>query len=122
VTDGPEFTNRYAKDVVDAVRKAQAAMHLITIGRFFDNTQHEIRERSFFINDAPRATGGSHVSMLVANGLGPHLNRVAQELTSQYKVVYSRPESLIPPDSVEVTSAREGLTVRGTPERSRKGA
>ena len=122
VTDGPEFTNRYAKDVIATLKKAQAALHLVTIGQFLDNTPHELRERVFLISDGPKATGGSHASMLVANGLAPHLDRLAHELTSQYKVVYARPDALIAPDTIEVTAARAGLTVRGTPARSAKGA
>ena len=121
-TDGQEFTNRYAKDVVAALRKASAAMHLVTIGTFREDGNHEDRERNFFINQAPPATGGSHESMLVPNGLGPALDKLARIITSQYKVVYGRPDSLIPPDSVDIASARAGLKVRGTPERPKKGA
>jgi hypothetical protein len=121
-TDGTEFTNRYSKDVVAALRKAHAAMHVVTIGRFFDDSPHENRERNFFISQAPPATGGSHVSMLIANGLEPALDKLAREINSQYKVVYGRPDSLIPAESVEVTPAKPGLTVRGTPERPKKGA
>jgi hypothetical protein len=122
VTDGQEFTNRYAKDVIATARKTQVAIHLVTIGRFYEQEEQQARERVFFINQAPAATGGSHASMAVASGLETHLDRLARELTSQYKVVYARPDSLIPPDTIEVMSAREGVTMRGTPERTRKGA
>jgi hypothetical protein len=59
--------------------------------------------------------------MLTANPVGEHLQQVAQELTSQYAVVYARPRSLIPPDKISVMSGREDLTVRGAPARTEKG-
>jgi hypothetical protein len=122
VTDGAEFTNRYAKDVVGALVNAQTSVHLITIGRFFEDTEHASRERAFFIEQAPRATGGQHLSMLSPHALDANLQRIARVLTSQYEVVYARPDSLIPPKTTAVTSARDGLTVSGTPKRTRKGA
>ena len=121
-TDGPEFTNRYAKDAIAAVKRASASMHLVSIGHFEETADREIRERSFFLAQAPAATGGSHASMLVASGIAPHLERLARELTSQYKVVYARPETTVPPDTIEVATPRPGLTVRGTPARAGKGA
>jgi len=123
ITDGQEFTNRYSKDVVAEARRARAAVYLVMIGRFEHEQEHSIRERSFFISDAPPATGGRSFTMLSPNGLQQNLNKVAHDLLSQYKVVYGRPQQTIPPDSVEVTSAREGISVRGTPARvPKKGA
>lgn len=122
VTDGAEFTNRYAKDVVSALVDARTAVHLVTIGRFVEDVEHAERERGFVIAQAPRATGGQHISMLSPHALGDKLEQLADVLTSQYELVYTRPDALIPPDTIEVTSTRDGLTVRGTPARPRKGA
>ena len=55
-------------------------------------------------------------------GLDQALQKLARELSSQYKVVYGRPESLIPPEKTEVMSARAGVTMRGTPARGQTGA
>jgi hypothetical protein len=60
--------------------------------------------------------------LLSPHPLEEYLERVSRDLLSQYKVVYAASQALIPPKSVEVTSARPGLTVRGTQERPRKGA
>ena len=46
---------------------------------------------------------------------------LAASLKSQYRVVYARPASLIPPEKIEVTSAKPGLDARGTPARGRAG-
>ena len=116
VTDGPEFTNRYSKDVVRELRESGAAVHAVTIGRFAFSDEHSIRERSFVLDDAPKATGGQRITMLTSQALPTVMPRLARELLGQYKVVYGRPDS--PYEwNVEVTSARPGVTMRGAPAR-----
>ena len=43
-----------------------------------------------------------------------HAARVSllEDLDNQYKLTYARPKTLIPPDTLEVTSKRPGITVR----------
>ena len=119
VTDGPEFTNRYSKDVSAAARRAGAIVHLVTIGRFeHDNDNSAVRERSFLLTELPRVTGGALHTLVSPTGIEQQLDKIARELTSQYEVVYARPDRAIPPRTVEVTSAREDLTVRGLPART----
>ena len=56
--------------------------------------------------------------MLLSTSSVPEaLETLARELKSQFKVVYGRPQSLIPPEKTEVSSSRTGVTVRGTPMR-----
>ena len=121
VTDGVEFTNRYSKDVVRELREAGVSVHAVTIGRFPYSDEHSTRERGFVLDDAPRATGGQRITMLAPQALPALMERLARELSAQYKVVFGRPESLYEWD-VEVTSGRPGLTVRGTPARRQSGA
>jgi VWFA-related protein len=121
VTDGIEFTNRYSKDIVRELREAGAAVHAVTIGRFLYSDEHSNRERTFVLDDAPKATGGQRISLLTPQVLPATMERLARELSAQYKVVYGRPES--PYEwNVEVTSGRPDLTVRGTPARRESGA
>jgi VWFA-related protein len=121
VTDGVEFTNRYSKDVVRQLREAGAAVHAVTIGRFPYSDEHSTRERAFALEEAPKATGGQRISLLAPQALPSLMQRLARELSAQYKVVYGRPES--PYEwNVEVTSGRAGLTVRGAPARPASGA
>jgi len=120
-TDGPEFTNRYAKDVIRELRESGAALHEVMIGRFPHADDHPVRERSFLLDDGPKATGGQRIQLLVANPLGDVLERVARELSSQYKVVYGRADSLYNTGSVDIASARPGITMRGTPAREPGG-
>jgi VWFA-related protein len=122
VTDGVEFTNRYSTDAIRALVDARAALHLATIGPFYHSEEHSIRERSFFIDEGPRRSGGQRLSMLSPMGLDVAMQRLGRQLRSQYKVVYGRPESLIPPDKVEISSGKAALTMRGAPARGEKGA
>jgi len=121
ITSGVEFTNRYARDVVAAVRAAGAALHAIVVGHLPIGSTEE-RERAITLDTGTRETGGQHVTLLTESAIEQALLRLARELTSQYKVVYGRPESLIPPDKIEVRPARPGVTMRGTPMRGQAGA
>jgi VWFA-related protein len=122
ITDGIEFTNRYSIDVVAALERVDAALHAVTIGQFSYSDEHGIRERSFLLGDGPQKSGGQQMTLLSPHGLDQALQRLARELSSQYKVVYGRPQSLIPPERVEVSSARTGVTMRGAPARGESGA
>jgi VWFA-related protein len=122
INDGTEFTNRYYRDVIEALRMASASLHAVTVGSFSALGDQAARERAYVLDQGTRDTGGQRVTLLSPMGLNTALDKLARELSSQYKVVYGRPESLIPPDKLEVTSARRGVTVRGTPMRGQTGA
>jgi VWFA-related protein len=122
ITDGIEFTNRYSRDVVSALERAGASLHIAGIGTFLHSEEHSIRERSFFLDAGPRASGGQRIDLLAASALPAAMERLARELAAQYKVVYGRPDSLFGADEVEIASARPGITMRGTPARGETGA
>jgi hypothetical protein len=82
----------------------------------------EERERSLVMDQGSRQTGGQHITLLTEMAVEQALVKLARQLSSQYKVVYGRPESLIPPEKTEVASARPGVTMRGTPARGQSGA
>ena len=120
ITTGVEFTNRHGRDVVDALREAGVALHAIVIG-VLDVATITDRERAMALDAGTRETGGQHVTLLTELAVGQALQKLARELSSQYKVVYGRPESLIPPEKIEVTSSRPDVTMRGTPARGETG-
>lgn len=121
VTDGVEFTNRYSKDVVRELRESGAAVHAVTLGRFMYSDEHSIREREFLLEEGPKATGGQRITLLAPHALGDVMERLARELSAQYKVVYGRPDTRYE-GKVEVAAGRPNLTVRGTPARGEGAA
>ena len=121
MTNGAEFTNRYARDVVTALRGAGTGLHAIVIGNLQLTTTEE-RERAIALDEGARATGGQHVTLLAETAVEQALLKLARELSSQYKVVYGRPESLIPPEKIVVAPGRPGMSTRGTPMRGQTGA
>ena len=121
ITNGAEFSNRYSREVVAALVEASAALHGIVIGELGLGSIAE-RERAILFDAGTRTTGGQHVTLLIESAAEQALEKLARELTSQYKVVYGRPESLIPPEKIEVTAAKPGITMRGTPARGQPGA
>lgn len=121
ITNGVEFTNRYARDVIRSMQDAGVSLHAIVMGVLdFDTTEE--RERSFVVDDGSRQTGGQHVTLLTEMAVEQALVKLARQLSSQYKVVYGRPDSLIPPEKTDVASGRAGVTMRGTPARGQGGA
>jgi VWFA-related protein len=117
ITDGGDLSNRQYRQVSDELKRARAAIHAITVGAFTSMDDDELRNRARVLADDTRTTGGQRVNLLTPISIQQALERLARELSSQYKVVYGRPESLIPPEKIEVSARRPGLTMRGTPER-----
>lgn len=121
ITPGVEYTNRYGRDVISSLQQAGVALHAIVIG-VLDFTSIPERERALVLDVGTRDTGGQHVTLLIDSAVEQALQKLARQLSSQYKVVYGRPDSLIPPEKTEVTSGRPGVTMRGTPARGQTGA
>ena len=115
-TEGQEFSNDYHVKVLEALHESGATMHaLILSGRGDANPQSdEIRNRNVVLADGPATTGGRRDYLLAESSITPKLEQVASELRHQYRLVYSRPESLIPPKTLAVTVRRAGLTARAT--------
>jgi Ca-activated chloride channel family protein len=122
ITDGVEFSNRHYRDVNAAIVQAGAALHALTIGGFYSTDDDAERERAFVLDLGTRETGGQRVTLLADSAIGAALAKLARELSSQYKVVYGRPESLIPSEKTDITSGRKGVTMHGAPARGQTGA
>ena len=113
---GPEFTDRNYDEFIPRLRDSGATFHAMVLAPTPPNlADYGQRNREMFVDAATRATGGNRVTLLSSLALGSALNRLADELTSQYRITYGRPETLIPPERIEVSVKRPGLTARGTP-------
>jgi VWFA-related protein len=122
ITDGTEFTNRYHRDVIDPIKQAGAALHALAVGSFYSTNDTPKRERDFVLDLGTKETGGQRISLLADSAIIPTLAKLARELSSQYKVVYGRPESLIPPEKTDIASGRKGVTMHGAAARGQTGA
>jgi VWFA-related protein len=119
-TGGPELSNRYHDQVQTALDDAGASFHVVMIGPPpADITTNEGRERALTLSLATEKTGGRYDNVLAASAMPDRLKQVANELTHQYLVTYARPQMLIPPEKIVITSKRPDVIVRGTPVKAK---
>ena len=117
-TEGLELSDRSYQQVLEPLRASGAAFHVIVVGAP-RNLEHD---RSVVLAEGPRQSGGQYDNLLAATALPDRMAQLARELTHQFKVTYARPQTLIPPEKITVTSTRPDLTVRGTPVRPEREA
>jgi len=112
ITAGMELSDRAYQSVLEPLRNAGAAFHVIVVGRPVTSDQ----DRLMVLDLGTSQTGGRYDTVMTGTGLTPRMKQLADELTHQYKVIYAHPESLIPPDRVVVSTPKQGITVRGIVE------
>jgi VWFA-related protein len=110
--EGIEFSNQHYQPVLDAIQRSGASFHALAVGSPADSQSDEMRNRNMVIAEGTARSGGRREQVLADSGLPEEMRQVADELLNQYVVTYSRPETLIPPERIEVTTTRSGATVR----------
>jgi VWFA-related protein len=122
VQAAPEFSDIPKENVVTALRECGAVFDVVLLTTGAGTPEPTIGERAIAMHDrdmvldqGTRATGGVNEQALSGMALTPELERISAQLRNQYRLVYSRPESLIPPERIEVTVKKPALTARGTP-------
>ena len=110
--EGIEFSNAHFESVLQALERSGATLYALAIGSPADSQSDEMRNRNMVLAEGPDRTGGRREQVLAESGLPGKLRQVAEGLLNQYVVTYGRPETLIPPQRIEVTSTRAGVTVR----------
>jgi len=113
-TEGPEFSNDYYVNVLDALHESHAMLDalVLTTGQAADASVDEIRNRNIVLAEGPATTGGRREFLLSESAITPKLEQLANDLKHQYRLTYARPESLIPPRRLEVTVRKAGLIAR----------
>jgi von Willebrand factor type A domain len=114
LSEGPELSGRLHDQALDPLKANGAAFHAITMGRPSSSISEEMREKNMVLDEGPRLTGGRREELLTPMGLDAKLAQLGDELTHQYKVTYSHPDTLIPPERVTIAAAKPGFTARGT--------
>ena len=121
-TDGIDYSNRDARQTLDALDEAGVATHVLLLR---DNANlglrndpalaDTLRERDMALSQGPDRTGGRRRDLLMGRAFTSALRELAVMLSSQYEVVYSRPARLIPPDEITVRMRQDELTAYGAP-------
>jgi Ca-activated chloride channel family protein len=112
---GQEFGERSHQSVTDILRPIPVTLHALVLtrrGAAASTNDRETQELEMTLADGTELTGGRREELLTTMALGDELHDLLEEINNQYKVTYGRPKSLIPPDTLEVTSKRPGVTVR----------
>jgi len=110
--EGVEFSNLQHETVLKALDASGAALHMLSIGMPNSSMADEWRNLNMVIAEGTKRTGGRRDQVLAISGIPEALLRVADDLNNQYVVTYGRPERLIPPEKLQVTVTRPGVTVR----------
>jgi hypothetical protein len=118
--EGPELSYRSYDQVLGPLRDCGAPFHALMIGTPSADLSDEGRSRSIVLDRGTSENGGHRDQLLSGMALNDRLKLLAAQLTHQYRVTYARPQSLIPPERVTVSTSRPGLTARGTPTKERQ--
>jgi hypothetical protein len=110
--EGIEYSNLQYDSVLKQLAASGASLHVLAVGSPSSSMADEMRNRNMVLSEGTARTGGRRDQVLTPSGIAEALPRVADELLNQYKVSYSRPESLIPPEKIQVRVSRPGVTVR----------
>lgn len=108
---GPEFSQRYHQHVIEDLQAADVMLNAFVIGPPVELVDDDLRERRLTLDLGASATGGRVEDLLSVSSVPAKMRQLAEELTSQYEVVYARPQELIPPESIAVSVRRPGLVV-----------
>lgn len=113
-----EYGNRHYQDVLAALGKSGAMMHaLVLTGPGSSQLNDEARNRASVLDLGPKASGGTLTDVLTSQAFEVKLQELAAILKSQHRVVYARPQTLIPPEKVEVSATKPGQAASGAPAR-----
>jgi VWFA-related protein len=110
--EGIDYSNRQHELVLSELRKSGAALHVIAVGSPSSSMSDEMRNRNIVVAEGTARTGGRRDQVLAVSGIPDKLKQAADELLNQYVITYGRPDTLIPPEKLEVTSTRPNVTVR----------
>jgi hypothetical protein len=117
-TENVEFSNRHYSDVLEGLARGGAMMHAVVLTTPAGSSlSEEARNRAFVLDRGPKDSGGTRVDVLASQAFDAKLTELAAILKSQHRVVYARPQTLIPPEKFEITSTKTGVEASGGPAR-----
>ena len=116
-----EYGNLDYTHVLNRLAESGAMMYVIVLVNPNGSTStDEARNRATVLDRGPREAGGMRIDVLTSMSFESQLKVFGEMLKSQYRVTYSRPESLIPPERVQISSAKPGIEIYGAPARGQE--
>jgi len=112
---GPEMSYRQYTEVLRFFREGGASLHILQVGAGIAEQGREI-----VLSRGSAETGGRYEQVLSMNALEMKAAQLGAEISNQYRVVYARPNTLIPPKSTEVSVRRTDLRARGMVEKTER--
>jgi len=120
-TENVEFSNRFYVDVLEELSKGGAQLHVVVLNtRLGTSLNDETRNRAQVFDRGPQESGGTRIDVLASQAFDPKMQELAAILKSQQRVVYARPDQLIPPKEIRVDATKAGLNASGAPARGQK--
>jgi hypothetical protein len=113
-TENREFSNLHYNQVLEELKKGGATLFGVILNTPAGvSLEDEARNRAVVLDRGPRESGGTRVDVLASQAFEAKMKELAAILKSQYRVVYSRPQTLIPPEKLEITSTKPGVEANG---------
>jgi len=111
---GVEFSDRGYQFALDALADSGAVLHVLELQdtQRADTQSQNVRDRNVVIDRGTTETGGSRELLLANQSLSDALQKVGKVATTQFEVIYGRPDTLIPARKIEVLSSRPTLKIR----------
>jgi VWFA-related protein len=125
---GPELSYRHYTDVLRPLRESGAALHAIMVASASPEAALLRVEhgnpgdsgggiagvgRDVVLGRMTKETGGRYEEVLTMSALGAKLQQLSDEISNQYRVVFARPQRLIPPRSTEISVRQPNRHARG---------
>src|SRR4030095_9428406 len=82
ITEGPDLSTRHYRQVLDPLRVAGAALHIVTIG----SPRNMQDDRNMVLDMGPKQSGGSFNTILTGSALTGRLKQRTSEIPPQFKV------------------------------------
>jgi hypothetical protein len=104
----PEFSTRDAREIQSVLKDARVSLWSASLQDAPPPMSHEGQQRDQTLGDVSPYSGGLRIAVLDKMGIEKTLTMLGTLLASEYTLVYARPDALIPPTKLEVTSKRSG--------------
>lgn len=113
-TENVEFSERHYREVLEALTRGGAQMHVVILNTPAGSSLDDpARNRASVLDRGPRESGGTRTDVLTSQSFEGRLQELAAILKNQHRVVYARPQTLIPPEKIEISSAKPGVVASG---------